>query len=239
MNAMGYGQPYPVAPGAMINQQIVRRFLTDAERELPARIYRNLQKSLRGLAAFCLILFVFDTYVLSAIISDPITYDSISMTMYVFMAVFGLVAIGMSVNTIVVRRRIEDAMRDGTAVEVTGPAYRTGGMGKAMSWTVGPISMMPTRDLQGVIQEGMQTTVLCLPRLKSAIAINNYGLKQGARIMFPPNLEAMAVPVGLGAMPMAGQSPGPAYPSYGVPIPQPQAPQTVSDEELPPPPPPD
>ena len=239
MNTMGYTQPYPAAPGAMTNMQITRRFLTDAGRQLPAGIYRSLQRNLRGLAAFCLILFVFNGYVLSAIVSDPITYDSISMTLYVFMAVFGLVSVGMSINTIIVRRRIEDAMRDGTAVEVTGPAYRTGGMGKVQSWTIGPISMMPSRDLQGILQEGMQTTVLCLPRLKSAIAINNYGLKQGARIMFPPNLEAMAMPVGMGAMPMGGQSQGPAYPSYAATMPQPQAPQTVDDEELPPPPPPD
>lgn len=221
MNAMPYAQPYPTGQGAAFGQ-VIKRQMSDSERQMPASIYRNFQKNLGGMAVFCLVLFVFGTYVLPAIITDPITYDSVSMTLSIFMLVFGLVAIGMSVSSVVIRKKIENAMRDGTAIEVIGPAYRTGGMGKVQSWTVGPISIMQARGLQGMMQEGMPTSVLCIPRMKSAIAINNRGLKQAARIMFPPNLEMMAVPMEASALSATSQ-----------------VPQDLGDEELPPPPPPD
>jgi hypothetical protein len=182
---------------------------------------------------FCLILFVLSSYVLPVVITDAITYDTVSTVLFVFMIVFGLVAIGFSVNALLVRKRIEQSMREGTAVEVLAPAYRANSGGKGMMWTVGPISMMPTRGLEGLLVEGQPTSVLCLPRLKAAIAINNYGLKQGARIMCPPNLESMAIPVG--PMPTSGPIPNSAYPAYGGSTAQ--SPQTASDEELPPPPP--
>lgn len=238
MNPMVYPQQYPAAQGMQFNQ-IVRRALTDAERQLPGRVYKMVQKGLRGIAAVCLILFVFNSFILPAMITDAITLDSISTTLYVFMFVMGAMAFGLSVNALVVRKRIEDAMRDGTAIEVTGPAYRTSAVGKIRSWTVGPVSLLPTRDVEGLLQEGMPTSVLCLPRLKAAIAINNYGLRQGARIMFPPNLEAMAVPVGPIGMPAFGQPAQAAYPAYGAPVPQGPPPQGGYGEELPPPPPPD
>ena len=163
--------------------------------------------------------------------------DGISMMLIVFMAVMGAVSIGMSVNAIVIRKRISDAMMDGTAIEVIGPAYRTSGMRKGQTWGVGPISMLPTRGLERLIQEGMQTSVLCLPRMKAAIAVNNCGLKQGVRIMFPPNLEAMAVPMGAVPMQQGGQTPAAAYPVYSTAMPQAQAPQAPRYEDPPPPPP--
>lgn len=235
MSAMGYPQQFPGAQAPVFNTQIVRRALTDAERQLPGRFYKKIQNGLRGLSLFCLILYVLNTYVLSAVITDAITYDTVSTVLLVFMGVFGLVAIGMSVNAIVVRNRLAQAMIDGTAVEVFAPAYRGNAGGKMQTWTIGPISLMPTRGLEGLMMEGQQTSVLCLPKLKAAIAINNFGLKQGARIMCPPNLEGMAVPVG--PMPTSGPIPSSAYPAYGGPMQQVQAPQTTSDEDLPPPPP--
>jgi hypothetical protein len=237
MNAMGYPQQYPGAQAPSFNTQIIRRPLTDAERELPGRFYKTIQNGLRGLSLFCLILFILNTYVLSSVITDPITYDSLSTVLLVFMGVFGLVAIGMSVNAIVVRNRLVQAMRDGTAVEVFAPAYRSNTRGKVQTWTIGPISMMPTRGLEGLMMEGQPTSVLCLPKLKAAIAINNYGLKQGAKIMCPPNLEMMAVPVGMPAMPTPGPIPSSAYPAYGGPMQQAQTPLTPLEEDLPPPPP--
>jgi len=235
MNAMAYPAAYPAAPGQSVNQ-IIKRPLTDAERQLPGRFYKTIQNGLRGLSLVCLILFVFNTYLITSIITDPVTYDTVSIMLSVFMLVFGAVAIGMSVNAIVVRKRIGQAMRDGTAVEVFGPAYRTSGMGKAQSWTVGPVSMLPTRELMGLLQEGMPTSVLCLTRMKAAIAVNNYGLRTGARIMFPPNLEAMAVPVGMAAMPTSNGIHGVPSPFYGAPAPAIRDPQGAYEDELPPPP---
>jgi len=233
MNTMGYPPQYPGAQAPAFNPQIVRRSLTDAERQLPGRFYKTVQNGLRGTSLACLILFFLNTYVLSAFITDAITYDIISTVLYVFMIVFGLVAIGMSVNAIILRRKLGQTLADGTVIEVFAPAYRGMTRGKVLTWTVGPISIVPTRGLEGLMVEGQPTSVVCVPRMKAAIAINNCGLRTGVRIMCPPNLEMMAVPVG--PMPMSGPVPGSAYPAYSGPMPQ--APQKAPDEELPPPPP--
>jgi len=231
---MAYPQPYPQVQQV---SQVIRRQMTAEEMQLPGRFYKGLQNGLRGLSLFCLILFVFSTYVLPVMMFDPVTYDSLSIVLMVFMVVFGLVAIGMSANTIAVRKRTAQAMMEGTAVEVIGPAYRAGAMRKGQGWTVGPISVMPTRGLEGLLVEGAPTSVLCVPRLKAAIAINNIGLKNGARIICPPNLESMAVPVGLPPIPAYGQTQGPPSSGYAAPAPQAQAAQTGYPDEVPPPPP--
>jgi hypothetical protein len=233
MSSIGYPQQYPGIPGQAFNTQILRRPLTDAERELPGRFYKTVQRSLRGISLFCLIMFVLSSYVLPVMITDAITYDTVSTVLFVFMIVFGLMAIGFSVNAIIVRKRIEQTMREGMAVEVLAPAYRASAGPKGAMWAVGPITMVPSRSLQGLIVEGQPTSVLCIPRLKAAIAINNYGLRMGARIMCPPNLESMATPVG--PMPASGPIPSTAYPAYSESTMQ--APQTGLDDELPPPPP--
>ena len=229
MNAAPFAQPYGPPQGAPHNQ-ITRRPMTDSERQLPANFYRFIQRSLRGIAMLCLILFVFNGYLLPVIVTDSVTYDALSMVLTIFMVVMGAVAIGMSVNAIAVRKRIGQAMMDGTAVEVVAPAYRNSTMKNMQSWTVGPVSVLPTRGIEGLVQEGAVTSVLCVPRMKAAIAINNCGLRQGARIMFPPNLEAMAVPTGFG--PVVPVDPAP-MPSPPTPPGEPVAPQA---EEPPPPP---
>lgn len=183
--------PYQPNQGVAITQ-IVRRMMTDGEKQLGIGYYKKMQNGLRGLAFVSLILFVFNGYVLASVV-DPITYDALSIVLTIFMVVMGLMAIGMSINLLLIRKRITDAMRDGTAVEVTGPAYMSRAAKNMPLWTVGPVSLMSTREVMGMLQEGAPTTILCLPRLKIAVAINNYGLKQGVRITFPPNLEAMAV----------------------------------------------
>jgi hypothetical protein len=232
MNTMGYPPQYPGAQAPAFNTQIVRRPLTDAERLLPGRFYKTVQNGLRGISLTCLILFVLNTYVLSAFITDAITYDTISTVLYVFMIVMGMMAIGMSVNAIILRKKLAQTLANGTVVEVFAPAYRSGMGGKGPAWTVGPVSIMPNRGIDGLIAEGQPTSVVCVPSMKAAIAINNRGLRTGAKIMFPPNLEMMAVPVG--PMPASGPVPCYAYPAYSGPMPQ--APRTAPDEELPPPP---
>ncbi len=234
---MPYPQPYPSGQAQQLGQ-VTRRRMTLEEMQLPGRYYKGLQSGLRGLSLFCLILFVFSIYVLPVMVSDPITYDTLSMVLMVFMVVFGLAAIGMSVNTVVVRKKVGQAMAEGTAVEIIGPAYRAGAMRKGQGWTVGPISILPSRGIDGLLVEGMPTRVLCLPRLKAALAINNVGLHKGARIMCPSNLEAMAVMVGMPASPGLGSAPGTSYPSYGSSTPQAMPSQANIDEDLPLPPPP-
>ena len=191
---MNFPSPYPYQPNQGVAAiEIVRRMMTDGERQLGVGYYKRLQNSLRGLSVFCLVLFILNSYVLAGVV-DAVTYDTLSIVLTMFMIAFGLVAIGMSVNLLVTRKRVVEAMNDGTAVEVTGPAYMSRGAGKGVpSWTVGPVSLVATREVMNMFVEGAPTKLLCLPRLKVAVAINNVGLKQGVRIMVPPNLESMAV----------------------------------------------
>lgn len=235
MNAWNMPQQYPQAQAQGFNQ-IVRRPLTDVERQLGSGYYKKLQQGVRGMAVFSLVLFVVYSFLLPGL-SDPIMYDSLSMVLTIFMVVIGIAAIGISLKSISTRTKISEVMRDGMGVEVTAPAYRTQGMQKVPSWSVGPISLMSTRELAGIMQEGAPTCVLCLPRLKIAIAVNNFGLRHGAPIISPPNLEAMAVPVGqIGMAPVAQPSwAGPA--AYAPSSPQVQAYIPPPTEEEPPPPP--
>lgn len=235
MSSTGYPYQYPGVQPPLPNAQIIRRPLTDAERQLPGRFYRTIQNGLRGLSLFCLILFILNTYVLSSVITDEITYDTISTVLYVFMIVFGLVAVGMSVNALVLRRRLSQALTDGTVIEVFAPAYRGMTGGKGLTWTIGPISMIQQRGLEGLIAEGQPTSVVCVPKMKAAIAVNNVGLKSGARIACPPNLEMMAVP--MVQMPADAPYVPPDYPAQGAQVRQAQASTASPEEELPPPPP--
>lgn len=236
MTSMGYPQPYPMPQAPGFNQ-ITRRMMTEPEREFPVGVYRGAQRAARGVGIACLVLFILNTFVLSAVITDQITLDTVSIMMTVFMGVFGLVGIGMAVNTIVVRKKVSDAMMEGMVVEVVGPAYRTSAAGKVQAWTVGPVSMMATRETLGLLREGAPTSILCMPRLKAAIAINNVGLKNGAKAMIPPNLESMAVPTGQAAIPIVGQVPVMPYAQYGPPVAQSQPSQPdPGDDYLPPPP---
>ncbi len=229
MTSMMYSQPYQTNQGPAVNQ-IIKRPMTPMERELPINYYKGIQKAARGLGVVCLVLFVFSSFVLPSILTDPDMLDSISMTMTIFSLVFGAVALGMAINTFIVRKKVQDAMNDGTAIEVTGPAYMSSGGQKVSMWTVGPISLMPMRGSDVMLSQGMPTSVLCLPRLKAAIAINSQALRQGVRISFPPNLEAMAVPTGFNAVPFGG---------YGQAMAQNQPPQQAYPQEYPPPPPSD
>ncbi len=235
MNALPYGQPYQMNPGQGFNR-IIRRPMTPAERELPANYYRAIQKAARGLGVLCVLLFVIGTFVLPAVLTDPSTLDGLSITMTIFSLVFGAVAIGMAINTLVVRKKVQDAMMAGVAVEVTAPAYRGSGGGPKMAmWTVGPVSVMPMRGFEGMLVEGMPVKILLVPSLKAAIAINDQPLRQGLRVTFPPNLEGMATPVDMPPLQMAPMS----VPQYQTNAPQSgsQAYLSAFQNQMPPPPP--
>ncbi len=233
MSSMAYPQPYPMQPPVPGYNQITRRMMTDVERQFPVGVYKGVQKAARGLAVLCLVLFFLSTFVVPVMFTDPVSLDTISILMTVFLGVFGLVSIGMAINTVVVRKKVSDAMAEGTVVEVVGPAYRSTGAKNVQAWTIGPVSMMASREAIGLMREGAPTSVLCVPRLKSAIAVNGVGLKNGARVMLPPNLEMMATPAGV--LPPIGQM-GPYQPQMAVPTVM--APQSApaQNEDIPPPP---
>ena len=80
---MTYQQPFQQGPQL---SQVVRRQMTPEELQLPGKFYKGLQNGLRGISLFCLILFVFSSYIMPSMISDPITYDTLSIVLTMFMA---------------------------------------------------------------------------------------------------------------------------------------------------------
>jgi len=173
-----------------ITNQVIKRPLTDSDLGLLSKFYKSFQNRLRGLAIVSLTFAIINTFVLSDIIMDW----TVSVILYLFMFFLGVLTIAVSLNMLQVRSRISNTLKEGTAIEVEAPAYRNRTARNVAAWTVGPISMMSTPETLNMIQEGVQVRVLCIPQMKVALSINNIGLKHGARVMFPPNIEAMAVP---------------------------------------------
>jgi hypothetical protein len=110
----------------------------------------------------------------------------------IFSLVFGLSSMGIGAMTIKARGRINAALREGMVIEVQAPAFRDRTGRKGQSWNIGPISMMQTPELQGMLAEGAPTSVVCIPDVKAALSVNGVPLKRGAAITAPPNLAAMA-----------------------------------------------
>jgi hypothetical protein len=184
---LAYEYPTQTTPAT---NQVVRRPVTDLDIELVSNFYRNLQNRLRVLAIISLAFFVTNTFLLADILMDWV----VSLLLYLAMLIIGALAIGMSINLLMVRKRISGILKEGTVIEVRGPAYRNQLSPKAAAWTVGPISIMPNPGtVLNMMQEGSQVGILCIPSMRIALSINNVGLKYGARITCPPNLEAMAV----------------------------------------------
>lgn len=199
--------------------RVITRYLTDIERQAGANAYKKFQSSLRGISFVCLVFLIFNLFILPAMEAP----EEVSMIFTIFMIVLGLAAIGMSIGSISLRKKIGDAMRKGTAVEVRGPAYRTSSNRNIPTFTIGPISIITTPEVRALLAEGMQTSIVLVPRLKAAISVNNVPLKNGARVNCPANLEAMAAPVDSMGMPMMQQQ-APAYQQYPQQMP-PQYPQ--------------
>jgi hypothetical protein len=225
---MAYGYPQQMTPTIT---RIIKRPLTDIERGFAAKSYRSLQRAMRGIAIASLAL-VAITFLLSGVAVDP----TFSFVLTLLTIIIGALALGMSANTIMIRQKMSDILKNGTAIEVQAPAYKGRAVKNMQMFTIGPITLIATPEVLRLIQEGAQTSVLCIPKLKAALSVNNVGLERGARITCPPNLEAMAEPAYQAAQqPMA--PPQVAYPQYyQSPAPQAQPPQPTYQQYEPPPP---
>jgi len=211
--------------------RIIKRPLTDIEKGFAGKAYRSLQKALRGLAVASIVIAVLAIF-LPGYLSD--WAFSFVLTLLAF--IIGALAIGMSVNAIVIRQKITETLKNGTAIEVQAPAYKGRAAKNMPSFTIGPITLMATPEVLRLIQEGAQTSVLCIPKMKAALSVNNVGLERGGRITCPPNLEAMAETV-YPAMQQPMAPPQAAYPQYAQSTPQAQPPQQIFPQYEPPPPP--
>jgi len=183
---------YP-AQAAQPTTQVIKRPLTNTDLELFSRFYDNLRRGTKGLAIMSFVfffLFVILCYGLYDIISDW----TINFVLGLFAFIIGIIAIIVSLRFVANRKRISDVLDKGTVIEVKGPAYRNRTARNVTAWAVGPISVMSRPGaVLNMIQEGAQTTVLCIPRMRIALSINNVELMNGARIICPPSLEALAV----------------------------------------------
>jgi len=226
---MAYG--YPQQMTSTITR-IIKRPLTDIERGFAAKSYRSLQRALRGIAIVSLALFVINTFILSRVALDW----SFSFVLTLLTIIVGALALGMSANAIMIRQKMSDILKNGTAIEVQAPAYKARAVKNMQSFTIGPITLIATPEVLRLIQEGAQTSVLCIPKLKAALSVNNVGLERGGRITCPPNLEAMAE-TAYPAMQQPMAPPQAAYPQYNQPAPQVQPPQPAYPQYEPPPPP--
>ena len=226
---MAYGYPQPMTPTIT---RIIKRPLTDIERGFAAKSYRSLQRALRGIAIASLTL-VAITFLLPRVTTVDPTF---SFVLTLLTIIIGALALGMSANAIMVRQKMTEILKNGTAIEVQAPAYKGRAMKNMQMFTIGPITLIATPEVLRLIQEGAQTSVLCIPKMKAALSVNNVGLERGARITCPPNLEAMAEPTYPAAQqPMA--PPQVAYPQYyQSPASQAQPPQPTYQQYEPPPP---
>jgi len=188
---MLYGYPAPKSPTV---HPVVKRPLTEADQELIMKYYRNLQNGLRGIAVFAIALLVVNTFILPSIIEDW----TVSFVFTLFMLIVGVMALGRSAFTLQVRRKIANRLREGNAIEVRGAAYKSnvigGGSrrGGLQGWNVGPITILGTGEVNGMMHEGSEVNVLCIPETKTALSINDVGLKRAVHMSCSSNLEALA-----------------------------------------------
>ncbi len=231
------GHP-PQMPQA--KNQIIKRPMTDMERELVAKSYRSGKKILRRITfTILLLLFLFLMFITFLLSSDWV--DPALSTVLTIVAVIVTIAISAPlivtpVSVLQFRKKMSDALKDGTAIEVHGSALRTTAYispfatYKGQYFTVGPISLYETKEVLGMIQEGAQVSVLCIPKLKMAMSINNIGLKNPVPMKCPPNIEESAVFKAAAPPDHPGQQ-LPPTPSYQSPQQQPPLQQYQQQEQ--------
>jgi len=205
---MGYGYQQP-APAP--SNQITKRPLTQAEVGAGQKFFKTMQTQLRIFALVPLIIIAINILLLG---SDWI----VSLIALLFS--FGIII--ASIGFLVFRKKVQAAMRQGMAIEVRAPAYRSNMVRNMPTYTVGPITLFATPEIDRLIVQGQDTCVACVPQLNIALSVNNTMLTHGTRVTCPPNLEAMARP---------------ASPQQPPPQPQYQPPQPAPDNYNYPPPP--
>jgi hypothetical protein len=198
----------PARPAGMV--QILRRPITDQEQSLAIAYFGAMQKAARALAGASVLLMVLNIMVMLGAFPIP----EMAILFAVLALVVGLIAIGIGAMTIKIRGRIDAALKEGAVMEIRAPAYRAQTSRKAPSWTIGPITIMQTPELQTLLVEGAPTTVVCIPGVNAALSVNGMPLRRGASITTPPNLAAMA----------ANQAPYPMEPFPPQPVQYQQAP---------------
>lgn len=196
--------------------QVFKRPLTREEASQGLKSFKKFQWGLRIVALLSLIL------VFTFIFTD--TDSVLGIVLMMLSLIFGAMALVMSPIVLSIQKQITRVINRGTVIEVRGTASKN-----RATWNVGPVSLRATDEVNGIVSEGMQASVACIPKMKVAITVNNIGLKQITRMTCPPNIEASAVP----------EQAGPAgYPTQQQPQPPPTQYYSPDQNPQPPPPPP-
>jgi hypothetical protein len=189
---MSYGFSQPAPPS---RNQVIRRPLTQEELTIGLKSYGGFQNSLRGLGIISLLLAIVTFYLYWEYIIDW----SISLTLNLITLIFGLISLGMAINSFSTRKKLESTIQNGYGIEVRAPAYRNNQIagqmpmkGKLQSWNVGPISILSTGEVEGMVHEGVHVCILCIPRMNVALSINGVPLRNIVPVVCSPNLENMA-----------------------------------------------
>jgi hypothetical protein len=194
---MEYGYaPQNVAP----SNQITRRPLTQAEAEAGIKFFKSAQMLIRVVAFIPLIIIVINVLLLG---SDYIVS--------IIALVFSVVVIIVSIAFIVMGRKVSAAVKTGMAIEIRAPAYKASPKRNMPVYSVGPIMLMATPEVERLIVQGDETVVVCIPQVKVALSVNNTPLARVAAITCSSNIEAMAHPTGPQhqQFPTQNQPPGP------------------------------
>ncbi len=196
---MGYGYTPQTSP---VNNQITKRPLTQAEVGAGQKFFKTMQTQLRVFALVPLIIIAINILLLG---SDWV----VSLIAMLFS--FGIII--ASIGFLVFRRKVQAAMRQGMAIEVRAPAYRSNMVRNMPTYTIGPITLFATPEIDRLIVQGQDTCVACVPQLNIVLSVNNTMLTRGTRVTCPPNLEAMARPANPRQPPPQSQQYQPSQPA--------------------------
>ena len=175
---IAYTDSYNKPESQAIN--VIKRPFTDEEYNHGIEMFKRFQRMLRAIAVVALI------FGLIMIFVDTNTvYGLVLMLMAL---IFGSLSLGMAPFIFRVRKQIDETLKEGTAIEVRGTASKS-----RATWTVGPISLLATKELNGMIREGMQVSVMCIPKMKLAFSVNNVALKRITRMTCQSDIESSAV----------------------------------------------
>jgi hypothetical protein len=210
--------PYPgISP---FPDRVIKRPMTAPEGQKLVKLFKNLQKVLRGLSPVPLLFAFLDLFVL------PSLPQELSIFFYVIQLVFVLVVLALAGGVFSLRKKTAAALKEGLVYEISGIARRSQQKNKNVAgWTVGPVTLSSNRAKPLSLQEGMPATLVCVPKTGGLLSLNNADAENGW-VKCPPDIDRyVSAQAGAPAplyQPMPGAQYGTAPSSYAQPQPQPQ-----------------
>ncbi len=177
------------------------RPMTDSERKAAVNTLKPLRNNARGMAMMSILMAVMINFVT----------DQIAMLLPI---VFGLASLGMAVKARKGVSAMSKTLATGNVTEVrTVPQKMSAGRG---GWNLGMFFTMRSRELNGVLANGVPASLTVLPETKHLLSVNGAPLRNPVQLISAPGA----------VMPVAASTVQQAPVAQPMPV----------DEELPPPP---